>query len=422
MVFNTLIRETTKSDKRYHAGGMLRAFVWTLSMLVSVPLPALAETSLTPVALKSKPVAVTNSLWRVSVKVINENNGTPPETSGWGQADRAEMLDKFVDAVDGGNDVLTFTERKIRLDLVEIIELEGLSSWNSGEVECAIILGELDQAAKLDPLTYAWRDDAINVYYVRCAGSHNGVGQLPKDGRTVVVRPTFGRLTLILELGHHFGLEHTHKGIGAAVAKNCDEHYPETFPRIYLEPGDDGIVDTVPDHPCWSADDMANNTAGVDYEDLLPGEERVLNTYANLMSYHVPVAEIPETQKRRLTNEQWELILHKATTSRAREVAQGLQRVIDVSPFLTDLERNAERDQLIDEFLGSWVAVDGDDHWVSSLDFREDPNSEGQLIGALDSSMTSGSTGQVWFQPSLYTDALTGVPDPGWVESAVNGA
>jgi hypothetical protein len=111
-----------KTDKRYNDSKMLRAFAWTLFMLVSVPLPALAATAegLTAVALDSKSMTAKNSLWRISVKALRDSNGRYPSWNDW-----IDVGNKFVDALDGGNDVLTFTERNVRLDLVEIVTLSG---------------------------------------------------------------------------------------------------------------------------------------------------------------------------------------------------------------------------------------------------------------------------------------------------------
>ena len=94
---------------------------------------------------------------RVSLKVILDANGERP-------TDGAYYQDvQFTESVRFANEILAGSGAGWRIELVEIVDLPGLSQWYSS-MTCVEARRGIEAAAELEPELYAWRADAINIY------------------------------------------------------------------------------------------------------------------------------------------------------------------------------------------------------------------------------------------------------------------
>jgi len=254
---------------------------------------------------------------RLSVKVLLESDGALPNYRTY-EGDRNERFNQLVQAADKGNRSLIEAGTPLRVDLLETVELEGLSNWNAySEVEpvcpesgdgendpnpdlpdccppaddpdrpdndCGYRLRCLDRKARNNPELYAFREDAINAYVLSCTGSFNNGGL--HDG-IVIFRPNAAGPNVLHEVGHHLSLAHTHSGeTPVPCGFSCGSlSEPE---RLELPPGNDQVSDTAADNTCWTINDMSLfNCDEQPYEQADPAcKLSVDNTYANLMSYH----------------------------------------------------------------------------------------------------------------------------------------
>jgi hypothetical protein len=351
--------------------------------------------------LSSRAIASTRTLLRVSVKVLLTPDLVPPRT-GNNAIDRGDLLKRIVRSVEAGNRSLLESGSSLRLDLVEIVELPGLSFWNDTTRNCSEIIRDLERKAEFDETEYAFRKDAINLYVVGCGGNANLFGMGPDDDIIVLV-PDFFIGAVPHEIGHYFGLLHTHNGgQDALVPEQCDDLRArgEDFVQE-LRPGDDGFQDTLPDHLCWTEEQLAVAAFGSSTGLTTDQEQAVSDTFENLMSYH---------RRRRLTEEQLRSVREATRRERSGVVAEEMQRIVDVDP---DLPLAQRQEQLAQEFQGPWVAVEGDVAWLRRLDLTLVGSDwlRGGVWADVDSDETENWSGnRLVLVADSYGDALVGRP------------
>ena len=197
---------------------------------------------------------------RLSVKFILDSRGRRADQ---GNIATDEQLRKQIDHADW---LLCDSGSSLSLDLVEIQDLPDLPFWF--DAHCFDVFN-IEKLAQADPERYLFRDDAVNIY-VTGTTDCVGVCSFPhRDDHTILVGQSLFPTTLIHEIGHYFGLFHTH-GAG-----DC------------TDPGDDHIDDTLPDTPCWDQDAIAMQTYNRSYDNLPASFQRIVdNTFFNIMSYH----------------------------------------------------------------------------------------------------------------------------------------
>jgi hypothetical protein len=163
---------------------------------------------------------------------------------------------------------------------------------------------------------YQRRTDQVNFYITTGPSSDpGGACPIPPGETSYIACHGFvndGPWWLNHELGHFFGLSHTHAG-----ASGCT-------------PGDDGISDTLLDTTCWtSRDQVANYHYAAPYANLNAGQRfAVDNVYFNVMSYHEALNK--DTVENRMTELQLDREADIANNERAPFVT-GKTRFVSTS-------------------------------------------------------------------------------------------
>lgn len=246
---------------------------------------------------------------RLSYKVVlNPANGTRPP--GVTNAD-------INTAVNGMNDLMRGYFRGYRFQLVEILDVGGMSNPPTGPsvwydtdffntTNGSVWKDQMEAAAMADS-AYLWRANSVNIYITN--GICGGKCSFPGDGDNIMI---FGGCSddaawlQLHEIGHYFSLCHTQGCVCGCVGSDPCGGIP----------GDDGIADTLPDLSSWNRDQIANNSFGQPYAGLSAAQQnQVDDVFLNIMSYHnsacglgAPVA--------RLTDQQLDRWAHSANLDR----------------------------------------------------------------------------------------------------------
>lgn len=185
--------------------------------------------------------------------------------------------------VDYGNEILANMKSELRLDLLEIIELAGVSHYyntpalgNNGNNR-----DDLRSDAMSNPVLYQWRNDAINIYI----NGNNGaaISDFPPDNNIILMNQGCRSPDCILhEVGHSLNLMHTHE--------TCC--------------GGDQCADTITDNANWNRDDIALNNFGDTYNNLTQAQkDQVDSVWFNVMSYHPFVDRLTLCQMDRMSTQ-----------------------------------------------------------------------------------------------------------------------
>lgn len=258
--------------------------------------------------------------WRVSVKfILDENGQRAPDCPDCDPgANPCECGDLNTDEelwyrFNFANEDMPSYGRGYTFRLVEIIDLDlgdDAEFWfHSTPREDIMALAD---AARADPVRFAWRDDAINLYIV---GSNNGGAGLQPTFPWMPSIAMYGQVlnyhrALYHEFGHVLNLCHTHGcSFGGANSEEC--------PPIV---DDDDVSDTPPDcsewdHPAYCAYQYGHACS----ESELNATDRLFH---NLMSYH--------PSRRWLTSDQLDRMTDASNGPRAN-ITNGRTRFVDTA-------------------------------------------------------------------------------------------
>lgn len=245
--------------------------------------------------------------WRVSIKLIADAEGNPPPRA------LENLTDRFTEA----NRILTRLGRGYGFDVVEVITITNLPGWHHASVtpeNRSILQG----AIRANPAFYAYRSDAINIYVT--SASDFGICSFPfnPSDDILLMSHTPDTATLLQELGHYFNLRDTFHGEDFRYNSGTDCSPPDPCDCAIQDPGEeDGALDTAPDNHCFvTTNVLAYAVYGNVFTNLTAGlQERVLNTFFNIMSCR-PIRD-------RLTDDQLDRMTSDSNTRR-RNVATGL--------------------------------------------------------------------------------------------------
>lgn len=208
---------------------------------------------------------------RVSVKFIEDGMGNGP--SGDLSTD-----DHVREQIARGNAILAGAGNRYQFDLLDIVRVSAASNHFNVSARDRENRKALEGDALKNPIGYALRPDAVNIYINGHDSSGIAPGGFPQQ---LILIGQGGRPTTIAhEIGHYLGLAHTQGGDCGA----CDD------PNLDIkctEPGDDEIADTLPDVQCWTTNDIAQWSFQQDYINLSPANQAQVDAvFFNLMSYH----------------------------------------------------------------------------------------------------------------------------------------
>ncbi|MGE3181737.1 MAG: hypothetical protein AB7N71_08910 [Phycisphaerae bacterium] len=175
--------------------------------------------------------------------------------------------------------------------------------------------------ATANPGMYAWNSDAVNIYI----NNNNVAGTCVFPSRQLsVIGPTASSQAEVTldEIGHYFNLCHTH----GCQCGCCDPFEEGTCNTV---PGDDNVLDTLPDLPCWTSNEIAEHNFGVDFADLSPQQqEQVRDVFFNIMSFHGRNCGTSISGVSRLTERQLNRWADAASTG-SNHVCDGQTHFID---------------------------------------------------------------------------------------------
>lgn len=188
---------------------------------------------------------------RVSIKVFLDENGNSPSTYD------PTTYDGIHAQIDRANFALALNGSELRVEIVEIVEIvdyDGL--WfNLDRMDVEL----LRTTAIFNPSPFAWRNDAINVYFNGFPGG--GIALYPPKNDMFLLGQNITDDAFIHELGHTFNLFHTHDN------DHCD--------------------DTLVDNTAWKTKDaIAIGNYSLPYDSLVQAKKDLVDMlFSNIMSY-----------------------------------------------------------------------------------------------------------------------------------------
>ena len=219
---------------------------------------------------------VANVPVRISIKFILSASGTRPAT---GNLNTDAEINGEVNA---GNTILGDLLDELRIDLLELVDISGVSQYYSAAADDTN-RDNLRTDAMNNPTLYRWRNDAINIYINGVSGG--AISAFPPNNNIILVNQTPASFpsTILHELGHSLNLLHTHQGGGG-----------------------DGCADTIADSPSWTRDQIALNNFGQVYANLTSAQQDQVDlVWTNVMSYHFtdPQIRLSPCQMNRVTTQ-----------------------------------------------------------------------------------------------------------------------
>ena len=227
---------------------------WICHLLRRGPITLVPGIAMVCLALSSAPARAAVPI-HFSVKFILDGNGSRPLMGG------INTDGEVRNQIDRSNQILDAMGSEFEFEVVEIVDLAGVSQWFMTPFDGDTLDGIRD-AARDDPALYAWRTDAINVY-VNGSGS-SGIAYLPQNSGWVdnvndifLLGQGLRATTFLHESGHVLSNVHTH------------------------ESGCTGLDDD----PSWSRTEVAENNFGSG--PLSPEQDaQVDDVFYSVMSYH----------------------------------------------------------------------------------------------------------------------------------------
>lgn len=271
----------------------------------------------------SAPAAHAILYWRVSVKVFQDSNGTPPRPDNEPNYNTLQEIRNAFDLINNNFDRMGWG---VRLQLRDLITVNN-NEWFNKAARDGDNRNQLEILAKVQLLgQFQYRGDSINIY-INNSGSGVSGGHLPLIGDVILLgikdvvgtgtntlADRFWVKTLLHETGHAMGLCHT-QGCG------CNGCSPDPLGSCDT-PGDDGYGDTLRDVACWTTNDIALNNFGKVYTALNSAQARQVDlTWSNLMSYHAQSIGV-------LSHDQWERMIDVANFEK-RNVTTGKTIFVD---------------------------------------------------------------------------------------------
>lgn len=181
-----------------------------------------------------------------------------------------------------------------------------------------------DYGGGVGPNRFEWNPDAMNVYVLGSQGSgYCSRYRAGSERHVIIMGQDLWRgaesVTPFHEAGHYLGLCHTH----GCTSGNSECEASPCAGWVQAPPGDD-IDDTIADKSCWSRDEVACYNFGGPYANL-PSvqQERVLDVFDNVMSYHPPPQD-------RLTDDQLDRMADVSNGVRY-PITNGLTHFVDGS-------------------------------------------------------------------------------------------
>jgi hypothetical protein len=225
---------------------------------------------------------------RLSYKIIcnPKNLARPNPTLEHGESVTNAMI---AAAVEKMNVLLAGTWRGYRFELYEIVEIGSRGGFDPDPahwfgvdfVEADKNNALLDQMianVARDRELYAWRKNAVNVYINQATSGAKWRIKNFTDVILVGVDSVSAGWLQLHELGHYFGLHHTHGDLGITL---------RDYGAKQKIPGDDRIADTIADLASWDRDEIAAFNFSLRYDSLRAAQkEQVEDVAANIMSYH----------------------------------------------------------------------------------------------------------------------------------------
>ena len=220
---------------------------------------------------------------RLSFKVVlNPDNGQRPNFI---------SNNTIETAINEVNQIMDGSWRGYRFTIEDIVDVGWQGGYNEGPSKWCFTdffaangsqLKDVMENEAMNGVDYNWDNAAINIYITMGGGSFSGgICSFPSGNDEILIitanAASIGPL-ILHELGHYFGLCHTHGCFNACGTGSCDCASCSDCDS----PGSDNIDDTIEDSPCWDQDQIAHNHFGEGFS----GQQEVLDVFYNIMSYH----------------------------------------------------------------------------------------------------------------------------------------